>query len=120
MPKPLLILDTGPIISLCAFPVQGNHAYIHTILLYAEIAISAGVAQEALRNPPHPDVRILRPLLDKQQIAVLPVPTEPTILELAYSKYIGAGERDIIHLGLQTPEASIVIDDKSAVQIGNR
>ncbi len=119
-PKPLFLLDTGPLISLCAFPTQGRRAHIQTVLNYADLAISAGVAREALHEPPHPDVKIFKPLLESGQLTAKPVPTQPEMLDIAYAEKLGVGERDIIRVGLGILEAFTVIDDKDAFQIANR
>jgi predicted nucleic acid-binding protein len=118
--KPLFLLDTGPLISLCAFPQRGYRAYIHVILNYAEVSISDTVTNEILHDPSHPGASIFKPLLDSGKIAALPTPHEPQILDIAYSGRLGSGERGIIHLGLKFQEAITVIDDKDAFQIANR
>ncbi len=120
MPKPIFLLDTGPLITLCAFPAQGRRAYVHVILDYADIGIAEEIAREALHDPPHPGAKIFRPLLDKAAIRAFSAPKDPAILDDAYQTYLGSGERAIIRLGLMLSDAVTVLDDKSAFQVASR
>lgn len=112
------LLDTGPLSVLCGFPLVGR-SYIHTILSYTDIALAEGVISEIQAAPSGKIARVMSPLLRTRIQRVL-INDEPAILDQAYSKLLGLGERSTIRVAMRSPEWTAVIDDKDAFIVACR
>ncbi len=108
-PKPAFLLDTGPLSVLCSFPREGQ-PYLHTILRYATIVLPDAVITEAGRGRIY---RTVAPLLQTEALQTVTTPGQPLILDTAYSRYLGDGERAVIKCALSQGTA-LVLDDQDA------
>ena len=114
-----LILDTSPLITLCAFQAAGQLVVDH-ILPIAETCVVETVVAEAIANPAHPDVVAIKSLVDAGRITHRTTPTTPVdALIDGYTK-LGRGERDTLRLGTTMPDTKIVLDDYLAFVIAAR
>jgi hypothetical protein len=113
--KPSFLLDTGPLSVLCSFPIK-RQAYIHTVLRYATIVLSDDVISEAGKGK---TIRVVSPLLKTGAVRSIPVPAGPVIVDDAYSKDLGLGERAVIKAALATGMPA-VIDDHEAFIVASR
>jgi predicted nucleic acid-binding protein len=120
MPKPLFILDTGPLITFCAYPKRGKQAYIHAILEHAHILIVDAVMQETLDDPKRPDAQIALAYVEQGLIEVQPSPIEPILLNDETFSKVHLGERETIKLARSMSHAQLVIDDRIAFQVASR
>ncbi len=109
------LLDTGPLSTLCSFPRYGT-LYLHTVLQYVDIVLSDGVVIEAGKGKIW---RTIAPLLKNAEIQTIQTPVKPEILDKAYSRDLGAGERSTIKVALDR-HLPVVIDDKDAFVVANR
>lgn len=110
------LLDTGPLSVLCGFPLNGN-PYIFTVLQFAEVSIPDVVASEIKGSGKL--ARIIIPLLKRGTIKIHSTPTNPTILDVAYGKMLGLGERSVIKVALSI-KSPVVIDDRDAYIVACR
>ncbi len=115
--RPTFILDTSPLSVLCRFPLEGI-PYIHGILSYADLVMPEGVINET-RGGTGVIARVVLPLLKSNRLRSMRASTEPAILDTAYGKLLGTGERDVIRLALAN-QITPVIDDKDAFVIACR
>jgi predicted nucleic acid-binding protein len=118
MATPTFLLDTGPLSVLCGFPLQGT-AYINIVLEYTAILLAQNVAIEVQAAKTGKIARTILPLLKADKIKVAPIVDMPTILDVAYSRDLGAGERGTIKTALDM-RLPIVLDDKDAFVIACR
>jgi len=109
------ILDTGPLSTLCSFPLNGS-PYIYTVLKYASVLLADGVITEAGRGKIW---RTVSPLINTGEIKSISSPIEPEILDTSYGNDLGLGERSTIKLGLKLGLIT-VIDDRDAFVVANR
>jgi len=117
--KKVILVDTGPLITLCAFAVHGK-TIIDYILPHCEIVLVDSVATEATANPTYKDSIVISQLLKSRQIRRLPSPTpSESIIINAYTK-LGQGERDTIKLATMRPFAEVIFDDYLALVIALR
>ncbi len=116
-PRPALLLDTSPLITLCAFQAQGLPLAL-TMLRYADLYITEQIAAEALAEPPHADIQVIKPLLETRQIAAFRAPAEPAILEV-YTK-LSQADRSVIRLALASPTLQLVIDEREGYVVATR
>ena len=103
---------------LCGFPLNG-HPYINIILDYSAILLAEGVVNEILAAQRGKIARVVSPLLKNNDMTILSVSDTPAILDTAYDKLLGIGERSTIKAALDngiTP----VIDDKDAFIVACR
>ena len=114
--KPVYLLDTGPLSVLCGFPIKRT-PYIHTVLEYADIALPDTVIGEI--QGAGKMARVVLPLLKSGAISQIITPATPLIVDTAYSRDLGPGERAVIKCGLAT-SLPIVIDDQDAFMAANR
>ncbi|HEX2905815.1 MAG TPA: hypothetical protein VHO69_03075 [Phototrophicaceae bacterium] len=112
MAKPLIILDSSPLITLALFPV--HKPALETILSIADIAVVETVAVETTAYLNHRDAVVIKKLLDAGQIVhhLTPSTSVDTLID-AYNK-VDAGERDTIRLALTLPNARLILDDVAA------
>jgi predicted nucleic acid-binding protein len=113
--KAQILLDTGPLSTLCGFPLHGP-LYLHSILRYAEITLTDGVVSEAGQGKIW---RTVSPLLKTGELQSIKAPASPSILDVSYGKDLGLGERSTIRAALQTGFVT-VIDDKNAFIAASR
>jgi predicted nucleic acid-binding protein len=112
MAKPLLILDSSPLITLALFPV--HKPALETVAIIADLIVVETVAIETTAYLHHRDAVIIKNFLDSAAITRLPVPSTPVDAFIdAYSK-LDAGERDTIRLALTIPKAQVILDDTAA------
>lgn len=111
------ILDAGPLSVLCSFPRNGQ-PYLHVVLNYATLYIPEGVVTEVMSGSGR-IASVASPLVRKKIIQVQESPAQPEILDMAYSKILGVGERHTIKLALATGLTPI-FDDKDAFMIACR
>ncbi|MBI5671341.1 MAG: hypothetical protein HZC41_25385 [Chloroflexi bacterium] len=108
-PKPLLLLDSSPLITLALFPV--HQPALETILTFADVVVVETVAVETTTFLKYRDAVVIKSLLDAQQIKRYETPaTKYDDLIRAYNK-VDEGERDTIRLALTMPDARLVLDD---------
>jgi hypothetical protein len=108
--KPVFLLDTGPLSVLCGFPIK-RIPYIQTILEYADIALPDAVIGET--QGAGKIARVVLPLLKSGAISQVATPATPLIVDTAYSRDLGPGERAVIKCGLSAGMQP-VIDDQDA------
>jgi len=108
--KPTFLLDTGPLSVLCGFPIKRT-PYIHTVLEYADIALPDAVVGEI--QGAGKMARVVTPLLKSDVVSVMSTPATPLVVDTAYSRDLGLGERAIIKCGLSSA-IQTVIDDQDA------
>lgn len=113
--KAAFLLDTGPLSTLCSFPLRGT-LYFHTILQHVDIVLTDGVVSEAGQGKIW---RTISPLLRSGELQTLTAPADPTILDTSYGKDLGIGERSTIKAAL-TSGMTTVIDDKNAFIVACR
>ena len=109
------LLDTGPLSTLCSFPLNGS-PYIYTIIQYTKLILTDSVIIEAGRGKIW---RIIAPLLKTGEIQAISTPEEPTILDLSYGNDLGLGERSTIKSAMQM-SLTAIIDDRDAFVVANR
>lgn len=114
--KPTYILDTGPLSVLCGFPIRGT-PFVHTIVSVAEVRVPDTVITE-IGNVGRM-AQILTPLLKSGALLPLQTPVAPLILDTAYSRDLGAGERSVIKCGLAFG-SQVVLDDQDAFIVACR
>jgi hypothetical protein len=112
VPNPSFLLDTSPLSILCGFPLQGT-LYIHTILDYAELVLADEVTDEIRLATKGKVARTVLPLIAAGNVRTINTPTGPSILDTAYGKELGLGERGTIKAALAT-ELPLVLDDMRA------
>ncbi len=119
MPKPQIILDTSPLITLCSFRVN-NQRVVEYLLDLASVFVVDTVAKEATANPGYADSAVVAQLLETRRITKLAIPM--TAFDQTIDGYtkLGQGERHTIRLSLMMPEASLVLDDYLAFVIASR
>jgi predicted nucleic acid-binding protein len=117
MAKPMLILDSSPLITLALFPV--NKPAIETILNIANIVVEEKVAEEVTISAKHRDALVIKPLLDKGRITTDAAPVMPVDRHLERYSRLDAGERNTIRLALQYPDAKLVIDETFAFVVAH-
>lgn len=118
--KPIVaLLDTSPLISLCAFEVR-EQPIIKYILPHSDVVVVNTVAKESTANPQHRDTALITELLRSRTIKTIPTPTSPLgeVIDL-YTK-LGQGERDTLRLGTMMPYARLILDDYLAFVIAAR
>ncbi len=107
--KPLLILDSSPLITLALFPV--HQPAIETILMIADVIVVETVAAETTAFLKYRDAVVIKSLLDAQKIKRYEPPvTKYDDLIGSYNK-VDEGERDTIRLALTMADARLVLDD---------
>lgn len=112
MTKPLIILDSSPLITLALFPV--HKPALETVLSIADVALVETVCMETTAFQNHRDAVVIKRLLDGGHIASHPVPKTPVDdLIDSYSK-VDRGECDTIRLAFSLPSAYVVMDDVAA------
>jgi predicted nucleic acid-binding protein len=114
--KPIYLFDTGPLSVSCGFPAKGT-PYIYTLLDYAAIMLSEDVVNEI--QGAGKMARVISPLLKTGQVSGMTTPLAPAILDIAYSRGLGVGERSVIKCGLAT-NLPIVMDDQEAFVVACR
>ena len=115
---PAFLLDTGPLSVLCGFPLSGT-PFLHTILPHAAIVLADGVTGEVAIAKTGKIARVVSPLLETGTVTTINAPLSPSILDSAYGKLLGLGERSTIRAGVATG-LTAVIDDKDAFIVACR
>jgi predicted nucleic acid-binding protein len=110
--KPLLIMDSSPLITLSLFPV--HKPAIETVLSIADVWIVETVAVEITAFPTHRDALHIEGLLKTKRLIRqhVPITDQDTFID-AYQK-VDSGERDTIRLALANLQARLVLDDTAA------
>jgi predicted nucleic acid-binding protein len=108
--KPSFLLDTGPLSILCGFPVRET-PYLHLVMRHATFLLTNHVKDEI--QGAGKMARVITPLLKNQRLTYVSTPSIPAIVDRAYGTVLGAGERSIIKVALQTG-LTPVLDDKDA------
>lgn len=110
--RPLIILDSSPLITLALFPI--HKPAIETIISVVDVVVVETVAIETTANPTHRDAKVIHELLETQRIRRLPVPTTENDAYIdAYNK-VDRGERDTIRLALALSSADLILDEVAA------
>ncbi len=117
-----LILDAGPLITICRFSVAG-HLVIDHLLESCEIIVTESVRAEVVIAGSHyADAQVAQERLNQGQIAVLSPPTGSDLRALLAPYGLGDGEQDSIllteHVDVQ--DAILVIDDHLAYLVSDR
>lgn len=117
-----LILDAGPLITVCKFSVD-NLLLVDHILDRCKISIAAAVCNEVLvAGDRYSDARAAQERIERGQIKFLHPPVVRRLEALLVPYGLGSGERDSIllteHPDLQG--ATLVIDDHLAYLVSNR
>lgn len=118
MPNSTFLLDTGPVSVLCGFPFTGL-AYMHEVLAYTDIMLPEGVMSEIQAAHTGKIARTVMPLIKDGTIKVYKPVSAPPILDSAYGKVLGLGERSTIKSMLESGIPG-VIDDKDAFIVACR
>lgn len=118
IPKPSFLLDTGPLSVLCSFPLRAT-LHIHTILSYARITLSDGVVSEIRAATKGKVARTVLLLMKSGDMATMPAPAAPAILDASYGRDFGVGERSTIRAALATG-LPLVLDDQDAFIVACR
>lgn len=113
--KAPFLLDTGPLSTLCSFPLRGT-LYFYTILQHVDVVLTDGVVNEAGQGKIW---RTISPLLRDGELQTLTAPVDPVILDTSYGKDLGIGERSTIKVALVSGMTT-VIDDKNAFIVACR
>ena len=116
--QPRVLLDTGPLSVLCGFPFEGV-PYLITVLNYAGVVLANGVASEIMAAQKGKIARVISPFLKSKQIVTISTSNIPPILDTAYDKLLGIGERSTIKAALAN-DLTLVIDDKDAFMVACR
>ncbi|MBC7811888.1 MAG: hypothetical protein H7175_12110 [Burkholderiales bacterium] len=114
--KPSFLLDTGPLSVLCSFPIKQS-PFINVVSQYAKILLPNAVMDEI--GEAGKMSRIVPSLLKRDIVFSIEAPPTPAILDTAYGKILGPGERSVIKCGLNTA-LPIVLDDQDAFIIACR
>jgi len=117
-----LILDAGPLITVCKFSVD-HQLLVDHLLHRCEINIAATVRDEVIvAGARYPDARAAQQRIEQEQIKVLHPPAAHQLETLLVPYGLGNGERDSIllteHPDLQ--RATLVIDDHLAYLVSDR
>lgn len=117
-----LILDAGPLITICKFSTAGQLVIDH-LLKSCKITVTESVrAEVVIAGSRYADAQVAQERLDQGQIAVLSPPTVPDLKALLAPYGLGDGEQDSIllteHGDLQ--DAILVIDDHLAYLVSDR
>lgn len=117
-----LILDAGPLITVCKFSAA-NRLVIDHLLEGCKIVVASSVRNEVvLAGANYPDARVARQRIEQGQINVLTPPLDSELETLIGPYGLGEGERDSIlltaHADLQN--ATLVIDDHLAYLVSDR
>jgi predicted nucleic acid-binding protein len=116
--QPSVLLDTGPLSVLCGFPFNDT-PYLVTVLNYTKIILSDGVVSEIMAAQKGKIARVISPFLKSKQIVTISTSNIPPILDTAYDKLLGIGERSTIKAAL-AHDLTLVIDDKDAFMVASR
>jgi hypothetical protein len=114
--KASFLLDTGPLSVLCGFPIK-KIPYIHVILQHTILVLPDAVIGEI--QGAGKMARIIPPLLQSGKIQSFTTPTAPLIVDTAYGRGLGPGERTVIKCSLET-HLPPVIDDQDAFIVACR
>ena len=117
-----LILDAGPLITLCKFGVT-DLLLIDHLLHRCGITIAAAVRDEVIvAGTRYPDAQAAQQRIEREQIKVLHPPAARQLQTLLVPYGLGRGEQDSIllteHTDLQ--HATLVIDDHLAYLVSDR
>lgn len=113
--KAEVLLDTGPLSTLCSFPLHGR-LYLYRVLQHASITLTDDVVGEAGQGKIW---RTVSPLFKTGELQTVTAPPEPDILDVSYGRDLGVGERSTIKAALVTG-LTTVIDDKNAFIVACR
>jgi predicted nucleic acid-binding protein len=114
-PKPKLVLDSSPLITLALFPV--HKLALEMIVAVAEVIVVETVAVETTAFTKHRDAIVIKRLIGAKLIQQLPVPITPIDRFIDSYAKVDEGERDTIRLALSLPDARLVLDDISAFTV---
>jgi predicted nucleic acid-binding protein len=113
------IFDANALITVCKFS-SNKDSLIDILLWHCQIRISRSVAEEATRNPQHPDVRIAAQRVADGSLLV----EEPTVPAPSFLREyrLGHGEVDAIRLYLSHPDGIdfLVTDELRAYLVCSR
>jgi predicted nucleic acid-binding protein len=112
MTKPLLILDSSPLITLSLFPIP--QPAIETVLQVSNVVVVETVAVETTAFLHHRDAVVIKRLLQAKRITPKAVPVTAVDKFIDNYSKVDVGERDTIRLALTMPEARLVLDDVAA------
>jgi predicted nucleic acid-binding protein len=117
-----LILDAGPLITICKFEVAGRLVIDH-ILGCCRITVAASVRDEVIvSGARYPDAKEAQRRIEHGEISVLAPSPHPDLEALITPYGLGDGERDSIllteHVDLRV--ATLVIDDHLAYLVSDR
>lgn len=119
MQKSSFIFDTSPLITICAFDVNGT-TVADILRQICTISMVETVTKEATANPKYSDAATIIQLITENKLFQIPVPVTDVDRQIDLYAKLGIGERDTIRAGVANKAASIILDDHLAFVIATR